>query len=224
MPRSIRCILPQLPHHALQRGNNRQVVFPESADKDFFLKQLAKYGQEESVGIGAYCIMSNHFHLLLYPESREGLIKLLKSVSQIYAQYFNRKYKRTGKIWENRYKLNIVETECEWVIARYIEKNPVRAGLVLDATKYPHSSASANLSGRKDKILTKDIIKKRSEGYVDFFNEGQSSEDDQLCLIRTVIQQQRGFGGKDFIEDLKKRFKVEFEVRQRGRPFKKRGK
>ena len=156
MPRKIRCIIPYLPHHALQRGNNRQDIFPESKDKEYFLKQLKKYAQENRVAIGAYCLMTNHFHLLIYPETEEGLVKLMKNISQVYAQYFNRRYKRTGKIWENRYKLNIVKPESEWVIARYIEKNPVRAGIISKAEEYPYSSAEANLKGRSNKILNRD--------------------------------------------------------------------
>jgi len=220
MPRKIRCIIPHLPHHTLQRGNNRQDVFPEPEDKEYFLKQLKKYAQENRVAIGAYCLMTNHFHLLIYPETEEGLVKLMKNISQIYAQYFNRKYKRTGKIWGNRYKLNIVEPESEWVIARYIEKNPVRAGVIAKAEEYPYSSAEANLKGRSNRILTRDIIKGSRKEYIRFFNEAEADDDEQLRLIRTVIRQQKGLGGKIFIEDLKKRFRVNFEVRKRGRPVK----
>ena len=220
MPRKIRYIVPHLPHHTLQRGNNRQVIFPEIEDKDYFLKQLKKYAHENKVKIGAYCVMNNHFHLLIYPDQKEGLIKLMKNTSQIYAQYFNRKYKRTGKIWENRYKLNIVEPESEWIIARYIERNPVRAGMVIDARRYPHSSAKSNLEGEGSKILDKDIIKDRREGYINFFNEKDADGDRKLYQIRTAVEQQKGLGGKSFIEELKRRFKVSFEVRQRGRPRK----
>lgn len=220
MPRKIRCIIPDLPHHALQRGNNRQNIFLDSNDKDFFLKQLKKYGHENKVGIGAYCIMTNHFHLLIYPLQEEGVIKLMKSISQIYAQYFNRRYKRSGKIWENRYKLNIIEPECEWVFARYIEKNPTRAGVVLKAETYLYSSAPANLKGKADEVLTRNIINDRRQEYIKFFNEPEAHNDSQLNLLRTVIQQQKGFGRKEFIEKLKQKFQVNFEIKPRGRPTK----
>lgn len=220
MPRKIRCIIPNLPHHALQRGNNRQNIFLDSIDKYFFLKQLNKYGYENKVGIGAYCIMTNHFHLLIYPEQEEGVIKLMKSISQIYAQYFNRKYKRSGKIWENRYKLNIVEPECQWVFARYIENNPIRAGVVLKAETYLYSSAAANLKGQADEILTRNIINDKREEYIKFFKESEADNDKPLNLLRTVIQQQKAFGGKEFIRKLKEKFQVNFEIKPRGRPRK----
>lgn len=220
MPRKIRCIIPNLPHHALQRGNNRQNIFLDSIDKYFFLKQLKKYGHENKVSIGAYCIMTNHFHLLIYPEQEEGVIKLMKSISQIYAQYFNRKYKRSGKIWENRYKLNIVEPECQWVLARYIENNPIRAGVVLKAETYLYSSAAANLKGQADEILTRNIINDKREEYIKFFKESEADNDKPLNLLRTVIQQQKAFGGKEFIKKLKEKFQVNFEIKPRGRPRK----
>ena len=220
MPRKIRYIIPRLPHHALQRGNNRQNVFLDSSDKNYFLKQLKKYGNKNKVRVGAYCVMTNHFHLLIYPEQEKGLIQLMKSISQTYAQYFNRKYKRSGKIWENRYKLNIIEPESEWVFARYIEKNPVRAGVVLKAETYAHSSAAANLKGKAGEILTIDIIGDRRQEYSKFFNEQESAADSQLNLLRTVIQQQKGFGGKEFTDKLKEKFQVNFEVKPRGRPKK----
>ena len=220
MPRKIRYIIPHLPHHALQRGNNRQNVFLDSIDKYYFLKQLKQYGRENKVSIGAYCIMTNHFHLLIYPEQEEGVILLMKSISQIYAQYFNRKYKRSGKIWENRYKLNIIEPGSEWVFARYIEKNPVRAGVVLKAETYAYSSAAASLKGKADEVVTRNIINDKREKYIEFFREPEADADRSLNLLRTVIQQQKGFGGKEFVEKLQENFQANFEIRPRGRPKK----
>src|SRR3989338_10855138 len=130
MPRKIRYILPELAHHAIQRGNNRQNVFLDMDDRQSFLQSLGKYGRENNVYIGAYCLMTNHVHLLLYPETEEGLIVFMKLVSQMHSQRMNRKYRRSGKLWENRYKLHIVDPDYEWYVARYIELNPVRARMV----------------------------------------------------------------------------------------------
>lgn len=113
--------------------------------------------------------MTNYIHLLLYPEEEKGLIKVMKKTAQYYTQYINRKYKRTGKLWENRYKLHIVDPESEWVMARYIENKPLRAKMVQSAESYEYSSARANLLGERNYLITKDIIKKNREEYRDFF-------------------------------------------------------
>ncbi|MFH1191166.1 MAG: transposase [Candidatus Omnitrophota bacterium] len=220
MPRKPRCILPGLPHHALQRGNNRSVIFHNQTDKEYFLGNLQRSSFENGVAIGAYCLMANHFHLLLYPESKEGFILFMKNISQIYSQHFNRKYKRTGKIWENRYKLNIVEPELEWVIARYIERNPVRAGIVKIAEQYPYSSAGMHLRGIADNILTKDIVKEKREEYGSFFNENTTGDQKLLLQLREATQQEKVFGRVDFIRGLEERTNLCFTLRARGRPKK----
>ncbi len=140
MPRRVRYIYPGLPHHAIQRGNNRQKVFRDEEDRRYYLGKLNKFMKEGDVEVGAYCLMPNHVHLLIYPKSREGLIKFMKQIHQMYSQYFNWKYQHTGKLWENRYKLHIAEPEAEWVLARYIEKNPIRAGMVHKAEEYCYLS------------------------------------------------------------------------------------
>lgn len=120
MPRKTRYIIPQIPHHTLQRGNNRQRVFYDVEDRRRFLSSLTTLSKKENVLLGAYCLMTNHVHLLLYPQTSAGLIKLMKSLSQLHTQHINHKYKRTGKLWENRYKLNIIDPDYEWIVARYI--------------------------------------------------------------------------------------------------------
>ncbi|MFA5363372.1 MAG: transposase [Candidatus Omnitrophota bacterium] len=220
MPRGPRCILPGLPHHALQRGNNRGVIFHNQADKEYFLDNLKKSSFENKVAIGAYCLMSNHFHLLLYPESKEGFIRFMKYISQIYSQHFNRIYKRTGKLWENRYKLNIVDPEFEWVISRYIEQNPVRAGMVRAAEEYQYSSARMNLEGGRDEIVTKDIVKGKRDKYKEFFSENTPESRKLLLRLREVTQQEKVFGGADFIRQLETQTKLFLGVRVRGRPRK----
>ncbi len=220
MPRKIRFIIPQLPHHTLQRGNNRQTVFNGVKDKKYFLAQVRTHAKENKVAIGAYCLMTNHFHLLVYPDSQNGLVKFMKAISQNYSQYYNRLYKRTGKLWDNRYKLNIVEPEFEWVIARYIEKNPERAGIVKNAEEYPFSSGAAHLIGSSDISLSKDIIKGKTEEYISFFYEKEAADKKLLDRIRTVTQQQKVLGRDDFIKEIGGRFNANFEIRSRCRPAK----
>ncbi len=221
MPRQIRYILPQIPHHAVQRGNNRQQIFFDVEDRKFYLSNLKKYSKDEKVHIGSYCLMTNHIHLLLYPESSECLIKFMKSLSQLHTQHINRKYRRTGKLWENRYKLHIVDPAYEWIIARYIERNPIRANMVTVAEEYSYSSARAHLFGSVDGLLTMDLIKGKRDEYKEFFNRSEADELEHLDKIRTRIQKEKSLGSDEFIRKLEDKFKVSFKIQERGRHPKK---
>jgi len=220
MPRKIRYIIPGIPHHAVQRGNNRQSVFFGKDDQEIFLSNLKKYASENKVNIGAYCLMTNHFHLLLYPETKQGIVRTMKFICQLHTQYINRKYQRSGKLWENRYKLHLVDPEYSWIIARYIERNPVRAGMIKKAERYEYSSAESHLLGKEDKILSENIIQGKVEEYRQDFNNAESMPAKQLEKIRTTIKQEKVLGGSKFIEEVEKRFKVGFQLRRRGRPYK----
>ena len=220
MSRKNRYIIPGIPHHAFQRGNNRQNIFLQEEDKPFFIKHFEKDAKDNKVGIGAYCLMTNHFHFMLFPETAEGLIKFMKSLSQRYSQYFNWKYKRTGKIWENRYKLNIVDPALTWTVARYIERNPVRAQIVEKAEEYKYSSAAAHLIGERNYLITEDILKNDRENYIKFFNEKNADDTKELDNMRIIIQQQKVIGSHDFLKKLKEKFNVDFSVKKRGRPRK----
>lgn len=219
MPRTVRYIIPNLAHHVLQRGNNRQNIFFDKKDRVYFLSKMKEISEKEKVLIGAYCLMTNHIHLLLYPKIADGMIKMLKLVAQFYTQCVNRRYRRTGKLWENRYKMHLVDPDYEWVVARYIERNPIRANMVKNATDYQYSSARAHLLGYKDIILTKNIIKSDRKAYFEFFNESESDTKEHLAQIRAVIQQQKVLGSLNFIKRLEDKFNVCFRIRRRGRPL-----
>ncbi len=220
MARSIRYIIPNLPHHAIQRGNNRQNIFYNQADRNYFLSKLKEIAKKAQVSIGSYCLMTNHIHLLLYPKDGKGLIKVMKETAQHYTQYINRKHKRTGKLWENRYKLHIIDPENEWVIARYIEGNPARAKITEKAENYKYSSARANLLGERDSLITKDIIKKDREGYRSFFYDLEAADPKHIKEIDITAEQQKALGSNKFITWLESRFDTCLRVRGRGRPSK----
>ena len=120
----------------------------------------------------------------------------------------------------NEYKLNIVDPEYEWVIARYIEVNPVRANMVNNAEDYKFSSARMHLLGEKNEIVGKDIIGDRLQEYREFINEKKGNGSKQLDQMRAVIKQEKVFGSEEFIESIEERFKTFFRIRGRGRPAK----
>ena len=218
MPRKIRFIIPNVPHHAIQRGNNRQDVFRDYEDRNYYLSVLRESSKEKNVLIGAYCLMTNHIHLLLYPRDEKGLIGVMKHVSQLYTQYFNRKYKRTGKLWENRYKLYLGDPDRAWVIARYIERNPMRARMVLKAEDFAYSSAKAHLLGASDELLTYDILENDRNAYREFFNQSDADAPEHVREIENVAQQGKALGDEDFHMACKEILGVDLEVRDRGRP------
>ncbi|MDH0650342.1 transposase, partial [Pseudomonas sp. GD03858] len=135
MPRMGRVLLPHYPHHIVQRGHNRQVVFAEDTDFQRYLTDLRDLKDAFDVKVYAYCLMTNHVHLLLAPgDSCAGLSQLMKTLAARMTRYRNRLEGRSGTLWESRYKSSIVQSDTYLLACcRYIELNPVRARLVANA-------------------------------------------------------------------------------------------
>ena len=141
MPRKARKVHPNVPAHITQRGNNKHVVFQEDMDKSVFLKYLSKYCNEFKTDIHSYCLMDNHYHLACTPESTDTLAKMFGRLNWRYSMYFNRKYGRSGHLWQERFN-SFHMTGMHFLRAmRYIEMNPVTAGLVTSPLDWPWSSA-----------------------------------------------------------------------------------
>jgi putative transposase len=145
VPRRARLRAAGIALHAIQRGNNRCACFHATEDYTYYLEQLYRFANHFACAIHAYVLMTNHVHLLLTPEDAEGASLLMKYLGQYYAQQLNRKYCRTGTLWEGRYKSCLVQSDT-YVVAcyRYIELNPVRAGMVGHPAEYRWSSYAAN--------------------------------------------------------------------------------
>lgn len=154
MPRRARITLPGVPHHIIQRGNNRQPCFFADVDYEFYLGWLEKLAIESGCDVHAYVLMTNHVHLLVTPTETKSLEYLMKRLSQRYVQYINRTYRRSGGLWEGRYRSCLTQEEG-YVLKcyRYIELNPVRAGMVKHPAEYPWSSYPANAQGDKRFLL-----------------------------------------------------------------------
>jgi putative transposase len=155
MPRRPRITLPGVPLHLIQRGNNRQACF--FADEDYlaYLGWLEGYVREGDCAIHAYVLMTNHVHLLLTPQTSRGAGELMKRLGQRYVQYINRTYRRSGTLWEGRFRSYLTQ-EGGYVLGcyRYIELNPVRANMVEHPAEYPWSSYRANAQGESSTLLT----------------------------------------------------------------------
>jgi putative transposase len=144
------------PHHIIQRGNNRQAIFFEDADRRVFLSALGEALEAHQCALHAYVLMTNHVHLLITPWNDAGVGGLMQSLGRRYVGYVNRRYARTGTLWEGRFKSTIVDTG-DYVLAcyHYIEANPVRARMVEGAKDHPWSSHRANAFGDPDRLVTR---------------------------------------------------------------------
>jgi putative transposase len=155
MPRRARLSLPGIPWHIIQRGNNRAVCFHAEEDYRRYLDELAELSKRFGCAIHAYVLMTNHVHLLLTPEQADGPALMMKHLGQRYVQYINRTYRRSGTLWEGRFRSCLTQSE-EYVLAcyRYIELNPVRAGMVRHPRDYRWTSWHANGDGKADRLIT----------------------------------------------------------------------
>ncbi len=228
MPRKPRFFLPDVPVHAIQRGNNRQAVFFEEADYSQYLTYLQAAAEKYACRIHAYVLMTNHVHLLVTPESRDGLSRMFQYVGRYYVSYVNKTYKRTGTLWEGRYKANIIEEEAYLLRCyRYIELNPIRAGMVERPEDYPWSSFGFNAMQKDNLLITPHALylqlgktdELRRQAYRALFD---------MVLEKNVIDQLRGclqsgmpLGGESFKSRIENALQVSLGQMKRGRPRKK---
>ncbi len=155
MPRVARITAVKYPHHITQRGNNREDVFFDEEDRCFYLDTLKRYAQRYTFDIWAYCLLTNHVHILAVPGMDTSLSSGIGGTNLVYTQYINRKYNRSGRLWQNRFFSAIVDTDRYlWTVASYIERNPIRAGLVQKAETYKWSSCDSHARGTVNQYLT----------------------------------------------------------------------
>jgi putative transposase len=144
------------PQHVIQRGNNRQATFFAEEDYRFYLDCLIEASQKYASDIHVYVLMTNHVHLLVTLGQPESISRLMQSVGRRYVQYINYTYKRSGTLWEGRYKASLIQSEQYLLTCmRYIELNPVRAGIVKHPQDYPWTSYRANALGAADELITR---------------------------------------------------------------------
>jgi putative transposase len=154
MARLPRFVLPGYPQHIIQRGNNRQPIFYRDDDYRFFHEKLTAACIHYGCAVHAYVLMTNHAHLLMTPQTEHGISKVMQSMGRYYVRYFNYTYQRTGTLWEGRYRATLLDTDQYLLTCyRYIELNPVRAGVVEYPAHYPWSSYGFNAQGMPDALV-----------------------------------------------------------------------
>jgi putative transposase len=219
MPRISRVVVPEYPHHITQRGTNRSEIFLEDNDYQHFLILLGKCLEKTRTNLWAYCLMNNHFHLLLTPDTPEGLGKCLHGVTFRYAQYFNTKYSRSGRLWQNRYfSCPIDKDEYLWAVTKYIEMNPVRARITQNPEQWRWSSAQEHIAEKPDNTikLFQWLTGREREDYAGMILEKIMEE-----KIRKATSTGRPLCGESFFDKLKVMLNLNLRPQKGGRPCKK---
>ena len=211
MARLPRLNLPGIPQHVIQRGNNRQVSFFNDKDYAVYLDKLKLYSKKYSVAVHSYVLMTNHVHLLMTPETEQGVSQMMQALGRYYVRYINQTYGRTGTLWEGRYKSTVVDSDNYFLtISRYIELNPVRAGMVVHPAEYHWSSYQYNALGKPIELITPHILyqglakteKTRQKRYAALFDK--MIPDYTLEEIRHSINRSWVLGGKHFKQQIEK--------------------
>jgi len=219
MPRLARIVLPGVPHHITQRGNNRQDVFFIDDDRRVYLDLLGQHAERFGLKVLGYCLMANHVHLIATPSAEESLAKAVGRTHFRYTQYVNRLHRRSGHLWQNRFYSCALDEVHLWRAMRYTERNPVRGKLVRAAWDYPWSSAAAHTGGDDASGLLDLAQWTRLWRPVKWRAELRSPEDEQaLSRIRLSTHRGRPLGSDSFLSKLERRLGRRLRPLPVGRP------
>ena len=226
MARLPRLTLPGLPHHIIQRGNNRQSIFGGKADYELLLRLLDESARKFKVAIHGYVLMSNHFHLLATPDDAQGVPRMMQAVGRSYVRVYNDQNSRTGTLWEGRYRSTLIQAERYLLACMvYIDLNPVRAHIAADPAEYPWSSYLHLVGRRSDRLITPHPLYwelgntpfAREHAYRELVHSGISEQQKQALTESTL----RGWalGEADYVADLQRRTQRRVALGRAGRPF-----
>jgi putative transposase len=223
MARLPRFVIPGQPQHVILRGNNRSEIFCADADYQFYLEKLQLACKAHNCDLHAYLLMTNHLHLLITPHTEQGLSKVMQKLGRYYVQYFNHCYQRTGTLWEGRYKATLVDSESYLLTCmRYIELNPVRAGMVTHPSDYRWSSYHFNALGQPNALVIPHLeyrrlgktIEARQAAYRQLFKHRISN--DSLNEIREATNKAWVLGNDRFKARIQKKLDRRVEPKAKG--------
>ena len=221
MPRLARIIADNHPCHITQRGNNRQDVFLDDEDRSTYLEFLKSLAEKYKVRILGYCLMTNHVHLVVMPQESALLAKAIGQTHYRYTQYFNKKYKRSGHLWQNRFYSVILEAMHLVSAMRYIERNPVRIGAVKQPEQYLWSSARAHVEGKaRDGLLDMQTWHKLVEEGGQWKQVLREAGEEDAETLRRHTMTGRPYGSARFIKKLERQLDRRLSALPVGRPHK----
>lgn len=224
MARQPRIIIPDQPVHIMHRGNNRQDIFINDEDRQRFLQYVNTSLNATGCKLHAYVLMTNHFHFLLTPPNGEALSRFIQSLGRHYVRYFNAEYKRSGTLWEGRYKSCLIDSDSYLLTCyRYIEENPVRAGMINSPEQYSWSSYRYNGLGESDSLITEHqnytrLANEKAQRlmmYKGFFTE-IPLKDKEIKLMTQSIERGQVLGKKDFISMVESVTGIKSQLNQHG--------
>jgi putative transposase len=224
MPRIARIVLPGLPHHVIQRGNNRLDVFFTDDDRRAYLELLAAQSARHGLALLAYCLMSNHVHLVAIPRGPVSLARAVGRTHWLYSQYINRLHRRSGHLWQNRFFSCPLDERHTWHACLYAERNPVRAGIVRLAWRYPWSSAAAHV-GASPAPAWLDVAAWRSLCETRGWRRALQRPEDEhdTARLRRAIRRGRPLASDSFLSTLEHKLGRRLRPRAVGRPPKAKG-
>lgn len=205
MARQPRFTIPGIPQHVIQRGNNREPCFYAEEDYWRYKYDLTEAAKKNQAIIHAYVFMTNHVHLLVTPQNEHSITHMMQDLGRKYVRYINHTYKRTGTLWEGRFKASLVDSDAYLLTCmRYIELNPVRANMVGHPGEYPWSSYACNANGKQNNLIQPHplytVLDKNPEQRLVVYRElfRMHLESDQIHAIRDALNQQLVLGSDDF--------------------------
>jgi putative transposase len=197
-----RVVIPDCPHHVIQRGNRRQRVFFGDEDRKFYLSLLKTQGEQSGLSFWAYCLMDNHVHLIAVPKSPDSLAHGMSAIHWRYTLAINLREDWKGSLWQGRFMSYPMNAEYLIAAARYIELNPVRASIVAKAEDYAWSSAKAHIDKGPDPIIADSFLSNEINDWASFLAEEPSES--EVRLLRKHASTGRPLGDQSFIEKLEK--------------------
>ncbi len=202
MPRLPRVVLPGCPHHVINRGNRRQIVFFSDKDKRAYYNILKRETNKVGIIIWTYCLMDNHVHLIAVPESKDALAKGIGEAERKYSRIINLRYDWKGHLWQERFKSNPMGEDYLYSAVRYIERNPVREGIVEKAEDYYFSSAKAHVFGENDELLSDFYLTSEIPDWASYLREETNESEKEL--FRSHAHSGHPLGDDEFIENLER--------------------
>ncbi len=226
MARSARLILPGKPHHIYQQGHNRQRIFVDEADYISFLDWLKEAAQQYRIDIHAYSLLENSLHLLATPSDETGLARMMQWIGRHYVPYFNKKYERSGTLWEGRFKTSVVEESWVMRCSRFVEMRPVTCGLANHAEDYTWSSYPHHAGIRPGSVIRDHAVYwnlgntpfARELAYKEFFRQSGMQENAEM---EKTLMKGWPLGSGTFIKQLEAATHRQFRMGKKGRPSRK---
>ncbi len=221
-----RVVAVDVPHHITQRGNARQHIFVNDAIRHAYLRLLRQHARVNHLRILAYCLMTNHVHIVAVPEHDASLASTFRHAHARFAQFWNTQFHRDGHLWQNRYYSCPVEYAALWRVIAYVERNPLRARIVSWAGDYPWSSAPAHLGGQDPTGLLDLAWWSQCwepadwQSILDEPSPESPAAGDEIPAIRRATYTGRPFGSAAFIEEVGRRLGRRLDRQKGGRPRK----